>query len=224
MRRLATGSVDIPFDPNYEAGNDQLMNLTGGVLVIGTLYDTAGTGPGYMTGMHTGTTYPQLRFYDPATLIEVASTRRLLDESNIPSGGSIAHRGAKYSLVTADRMESPQTPSKLYAYEWDESWAYLGKTLLSSDGQWSQGLLVDGDRIYVAYHQGQHVRGDVRLAVFDSAWRKLAELEVTKYGGAQTAQRPWILKVGNRIYVSYDVATGGDRLKDWQAHVAIVEI
>lgn len=210
-----TAQATISMDMNYNATNDQIMNYADGKLIISSLYDTEGTGSGYKTGLHTGTTYPHLFFYN-TSLAQTESSRYLMDESNIPSGGSIIFNNGKYHMVTADKMQQ----SKLYVYQWDSNWKYLGKKLLSASGQWSQGLIYDNGRYYVAYHSGEHGNGNAVMGVFDGNWDSVASLSVTKYAGNYNAQRPWVLKVSNKVYVSYDVETvAAQEARDWQCHL-----
>jgi hypothetical protein len=219
--------VVVGWDKNQEAGNDQLMNYTNGKLYMATLYDTQGTGEGYFTGMHPGMTYPHIFVYD--TFLQHLENRYLLDESNIPAGGSIIFNDNKYHMVTADKMSG--ATSRLYVYQWDSNWNYLGKKLLASDGQWSQGLLYENGLYYVAYHVGEHECGNVVLAIYDDNWNRVTSVNVTEYSTTSSttynAQRPWIIKVGDRLYVSYDVAPVVGRhevIYNWQCHIDVYTV
>lgn len=217
------GSVTIDWDDDYEAGNDQLMNFTNGKLYLATLYDTAGTGPGYYTGSHTGTTYPHVFVYS-TDLTELEGSQYLTAESNVPSGGSLVDvEGTRY-IVTADRLSG----GALYAYAYDTNWQYLGKTTLASEGSWPQGLLYEDDRFYVVFHTGEHVNGNLAIGIYDSDWTSLLEQALTNYTTSYNAQRPWIIKVGNRLYISYDVASydvpNHAEVRDWQCHVDVYEM
>jgi len=215
--------VVVGWDKNQDAGNDQLMNYTNGKLYMATLYDTQGTGEGYFTGAHPGMTYPHIFVYN--TSLQHLENRYLLDESNIPAGGSIIFNNGKYHMVTADKMSG--ATSKLYVYQWDSSWNYLGKKLLASDGQWSQGLLYENGLYYVAYHVGEHECGNIALGVYDDNWNKITSVNVTEYSENSNAQRPWLIKVGDKLYVSYDVGPVVNRhevIYNWQCHIDVYTV
>jgi len=214
-------NVVVPFSIDNEAGNDELLNYTNGKLYMATLYDTQGTGQNYYTGTHNYTTYPHLFTYN--TSLQLLENHYLLDESNIPAGGSIIFNDNKYQIVTANTMGN----STLSVYQWDSNWNYLGKTTLVSGGNWSQGLLYENGLYYLAYHIGQHNNGGVVLAVYDNDWNKITSADVAERGGATNSDRPWIIKVGDKIYVSYDVATassGGVESRDWQCHIDVYTV
>lgn len=217
------GNVTIDWDINFEAGNDQLLNFSNGKLYLATLYDTAGTGSGYFTGSHTGTTYPHVYVYT-VDLAEAESSQYLTAESNIPSGGSLVDVDGTRTIVTSDRLQE----GGLYAYAYDASWRYLGKTSLASDGSWSQGLVHDGERFYVVFHTGPHVNGNLAIGIYDSGWGQLLTQALTAYSPSYNAQRPWVIKVGDRLYISYDVASydvdNRAEVKDWQCHVDVYEV
>lgn len=217
------GSTTVNWDINYDAGNDQLFNYTNDKLYFATLYDTEGTGPNYYTGTHVGTTYPHMFIYN-TDLTEAEGQQYLTAESNIPSGGSIIYVDGIYYIVTSDRVDG----SPLYAYSYDASWQYLEKKELAGEGSWSQGLVYDDSRYYVAYHTGHHANGNLSIGVYNGNWESIVSQVLTDYSSSYNAQRPWITKVGNLLYVSYDVASydvaNHAEVKDWQCHVDVYEV
>lgn len=217
------GSVTVDWDINDEAGNDQLLNYTNGKLYFATLYDTEGTGPNYYTGTHVGTTYPHMFVYN-TDLTEAESPAYLTAESNIPSGGSIVVEDGISTIVTADRIEG----HNLSAYAYDADWNYLGKTDLGIRGSWSQGLVSEDGLFYVAFHTGHLVNGNLYAAIYDDDWELITSEALTDYSSSYNAMRPWITKVGNLLYISYDVASydvaNRQEVKDWQCHVDVYEV
>lgn len=218
----AIDNVVVKLDDKWEAGNDQLMNYTNGKLYLAALYDNLGTGENYFTGKHNYTTYPHLFVYD--TSLSMLDNRYLFDETNIPAGGSIIFNKNVCHMVTADKFGGD-----LYVYRWDSNWSYLGKKSLATSAHWSQGLLYENGYYYVAYQRPPFGGngGAIILAVFDDNWNKITSVYVTEPSSTSSANRPWIIKLGNKIYVSYDVGTfaavGGEQ-PDWQCYISVIEV
>jgi len=215
-------SETIAWDKTYEAGNDQILNYTDGRLYLATLYDTKGTGDNYYTGTNTATTYPHVYIY--STDLEPVDDVLLLDESNVPSGGSVIVRDGLFEMVTTDKMMR----GNLYVYQWDSDWNYLDKKLLAMDGQWAQGLFYEDGYYYAVWHRGEHGNGNVAAGIFDESWSAVGGAPVTDYTGDYNAQRPWIIKAQDKLYVCYDVETTHAKdepeNKDWQCHIAVYAV
>ncbi|MCX8068876.1 MAG: hypothetical protein N2738_00050, partial [Thermodesulfovibrionales bacterium] len=146
--------------------------------------------------------------------------------SNYSWGGSVIWDGTYYNIVTFDSFNS----NKLYVYKYNSNWDFISQKLLIENNQWSQGLLWDGKYYYVSYHKGDHNHGNVSIGIFDAEWNILTEVQVTNYSYSNgiNAQRPFLIKVGKLIFISYDLetynTTTGENNKDWQSQVDVYQI
>ncbi len=228
-----TGSTVIPLDPN-DSNTDQMMGWGNGSLLIGSLHEDTATHPRFP--MQPAWT-PRVHLFPYSTALTPTEPDRHLDPTLYSWGASATWnpRNQRYVIVTMDSFPAYD----LYAYEYDANWNFLSQHLLSGDGQWSQGLLWDGEHYFVAYHMGnEHRCGNVVVAAFDIDWNPLASITLNDFhsyppplGPGFVAQRPCLTRVGDSLYVSYDVDPydflGGTAVigrKAWQAHVSVVRI
>ena len=202
-----------------DRANDMVLNYTNGNLYMMSLYgENMDMSPKIVDPI-----YGHLFVYD-TSLAEVQAPKLLQGVEMLAWGGSILHQDGQFHVITSDGTH-PTDTNVLSAYHFDESWNYTSATKLADDGQWPQGVVYDQGVYYVAYHEGSHGTGDVVVAAFDDKWSKLASLHVTQNGGKGNAFRPWLLKVGNTLLVSFDDVRfeGGDR-PPMHAKVAAIEI
>ncbi|MFA5840316.1 MAG: hypothetical protein WC890_06660 [Candidatus Margulisiibacteriota bacterium] len=214
-------STVISWDSSWESGSDQMMNYTNGKLYLSTLYDSDRIDSSAVVGMAAGTSYPHMFIYN--TSLEAISDFYLTAESNIPSGASVIYTNSHFFIVTTNVFPG----GDLYAYKYDSNWNYLDKTFLAADGQWSQGLIMDNNKYYVAYHVGRHGNGNVAIGVYDSNWNNLYSKTITNYQDDYNAQRPWLIKVGNKVYISYDVDAligGTEEARNWQGYIDVYRV
>ena len=205
----------------FDTQNDQLLNYTGGKLYCAALTGDAAS------MMNPNAPVGQRWFVYSTNLVQERDTI-MRGESYIATGGSIIFADKTLHVVTADKFSG----SSLYVYQYSESFQYLGKKQLTTDGQWSQGLLYDSGYYYVAYHTGGHGAGNVAVGVFDKNWVNITTQAVSNYTSSPgkagfNAQRPWLMKRGNRLYVAYDVASYNETIQenpDWQGKVVAYTI
>lgn len=206
----------------YDSSNDQLLNFTGNNLYFASISgDSAAKDPEAAVGQ---------RWFVYSSALGQERDTVMKGESYIVTGGSIINNDGKLHVVTADKF----LQGKLFAYQYTTDFKYIGKKLLAGDGQWSQGLTYDDGYYYVAYHTGLHGQGNVTLGIYDKNWSAAATQAVTSYSSmpgpsatGYNAQRPWVMKRGNKVYVSYDVAsytqaTGEN--PDWQGKITVFEV
>ena len=201
-----------------DRANDMVLNYTDGHLYMMSLYGENMSGSPEIVDP----VYGHLFVYD-TSLTEVQPARVLSDVELLAWGGSILYRNDEFHLFTADGTH-PTESNVLSVYHLDTNWNYLNATKLADDGQWSQGVVYEQGVYYVAYHEGSHGTGDVVVAAFSESWEKLASVHVTSNGGQGNAFRPWLIKVGSRLYVSFDdVQFGNEQKPPVEAKVAIIE-
>lgn len=228
-----TGSTVIALD-EHDSNTDQMLGWGNGEVLIGALHQETATHPRFP--MQPAWT-PHAHLFRYSSSLAPSGADMHLDPTFYAWGGSVAwnpDRGV-HAIVTMDSFPTYD----LFAYEYDANWNFLGQHLLSGDGQWSQGLLWDGHHWFVAYHTGnEHRCGNVVVAAFDGDWRPVAQVTLNAFatfppplGPGHCAQRPFLTRVGDSLFVSYDVATydylGGTAVisrLDWQAHVAVVRV
>lgn len=207
----------------HDSNIDQLMNYTNERLIIGAMHDSCCTPP---------TTPPQ-PFYNPNIHLfqydlnlSPISSNQLLEPKSYSWGASCIFNNNSYYIVTMDNFND----HILSAYQYDTNFNFMASIPLDADGQWSQGILWEDGYYYVAYHTGEHNHGNVRLGIYDSNWAQVSLTKVTDnlFTDGINSNRPFLLKVGNLLYVSYDVETynpnSGENHKNWQAHVKVYEI
>lgn len=218
--------VIIPLDA-CESNIDQLMNYTNGRLIIGAMYDS-GVCPPINPPSLSLMPYSDIYQYD-LDLNEISPVQLLNTPSKITWGSSMIYQGGKYYEVTMNNFNDRD----LYAFEYDAAFNYVGSTLLDPDGQWSQGVLFDGTYYYVAFHTGDHNHGNIRIKIFDSSWNLQHTTTATNYVVPVTAgvhsynaNRPFLLRQADKLYVSYDVESYDYPVnnKDWQAHLDVYQI
>lgn len=217
-------TIHIPLHP-CDSDIDQLLNYTNGRLVIGAMQENTACPP----------TNPPQTWFQPHShvfqydlnLNQLASPV-VLSPQNFCWGSSMIFNAGYYYQVTADNL----TNRDLYAYKFDINFNYVSQTLLSNDGQWSQGILWDAPYYYVAYHTLDHNRGNVMLGVYDASWNLVHTHDVSHFPittNGWNANRPVFFKQGNLIYLSFDAETYINapppiNQKDWQARVKVLQV
>ncbi|WXG46799.1 MAG: hypothetical protein WED05_09110 [Candidatus Atabeyarchaeum deiterrae] len=218
--RLQEAYVPLP-EPN-EGNTDPMVAYINGQLDVSGQYNSSGIWQeGNSTVHHFFTAN-----LEPIRLINLADTPHIC-------GSSIVFVDDVYYFVSANSYFGG-----LVLMKYNSDWNYLGMKNLTQQAHWSQGMVFDGERFYVAYldTSGRShptffpVYPNVHLAVFDRNWNLLHDAILTNfpYGGDKKGGRPWVTLHGNLLYVSYDVdtvntTTENEDLK-WQAYVAVFEI
>ena len=201
--------------PAGHAGNDQMLRVWDGRIYLSGLYNPN------TPDMHSNkdaapdeTLYTHLWIYD--TDLNPLGDHILDDEPNI-NGGTLIPYGDGFAYLSAENMRR----NNLKAYLYDADWNFIRSVPLEEDGQWSMGGMVDANRIYTAYHLGEHMDGDVMLDIFDKNWQQLEQIQVTAVQDGFNAQRPWVLVDGDRLFVSYDVARDAQGILDFQCLISV---
>lgn len=207
----------------HEANTDPAVAYINGLLDVSDQYNPSGI---WQDG------YSSVHYFFTADLQPMG--RIILNDTAHISGSSIIFVNNVYYLVSASSY-----PAGLVLMKYDKDWHYLGmKNLTQQQAHWSQGLVFDGDRFYLAYLDTRErnstaffpVYPNVHLAVFDRDWNLVHDEVITNfaYGGDRKGGRPWVIRHGNLLYVSYDVdtvnVTTHEEEKKWQAYVTIFEI
>ena len=142
----------------------------------------------------------------------------ILDDAPNINGGTLIYYEGSYAYVAADNFFSNRLNALLY----DEDWNYLETIRLQDDAQWSMGGVYDDGLIYVAYHKGQHSRGDVYVDIYDTDWNLKETIEVTQVNTEFfNAQRPWVQVYADTLIVSYDVGRDSQAFLDLQCITTI---
>ena len=230
---VAQGNVIIPLD-SHDSNTDQLMGYGNGRFIIGAFHEPTQIHPTFPMQSNWS---PSCHLFQYNTSLSSLATDQYLSPTFYSWGGSATFNSVNnhYEFVSMDSFPTYQ----LKAYEYDVNMNFLSEHLLSTDGQWSQGLIWDGTYYYLAYHTGgEHRCGNIVVSVWDMNWNQQTSLTITNYpvfppspGFHTNAQRPYINKVGNMLYVSYDVETynyiSPNNIMthfDWEAHVAKVQL
>ena len=210
---------------------DQLMNYTNNRLIIGAMHDTSAFPPVTPPLL----TYdPYINLYQYDLNLTSITPNKILSQKAYSWGGSCIYdtAGSSYYIL-ADKTTNQFNIASLYSFKYDTNFNYISTTQLSSNGQWPQGVVWDGQYYYVAYHTGAHNHGNLLLGVFNSNWANVLTDTITSYPVLTTtgqvsynANRPFITKVGTKLYISYDVEkyVFPVNKKDWQAHVKVFQI
>ncbi len=218
--RLKEAYVTLP-DPN-EGNTDPMVAYVNGQLDVSGQYNPSGIWQdGNSTRHH----------FFTADLQPLGNIT--LDDTPHICGSSIIFVDGIYYYVSANSYFGG-----LELMRYDSAWNFLGNKTLILQAHWSQGMVFDGERFYVAYLDTSErssptffpVYPNVHLAVFDRNWNLIHDATITNftYGGDKKGGRPWVTLHGNLLYVSYDVdtvnmTTEAEELK-WQAYVSIYEI
>lgn len=217
--------VVIPLDP-CESNIDQLLNYTNNRLVIGAMYDGVICPP---INPPNPALEPYSDIYQYDLDLNEITPPILLTPSKVTWGASMIYNGGYYYEITMDHFDTRD----LYAYKYDAGFNYISSTLLDTDGQWSQGVLYSDGYYFVAFHTGDHNHGNIKIEIYDVNWNQIYSTSATSYLvpitdgiDSYNANRPYLLKLGNKLYLSYDVEsyTMPVNNKDWQAHVDIYQI
>ncbi len=199
--------------PEQHFANDQMVRVYNGLVFASGLYD-----PNFDESQRSDKQpahpdqeqYTHLWIYDSD--LNYVEDLILDDYPNINGGTLVYYEGA-YAYVSADNFFSNQMSALLY----DEDWNYLETVPLQDDAQWSMGGVYADGLIYIAYHKGEHGRGDVYVDVYDTAWELQETIEVTRANTEYfNAQRPWVQVYGDMMIVSYDVGRDNQDFLDLQ--------
>jgi hypothetical protein len=166
-----------------------------------------------------------------STDLQPLGEKILADTPHI-SGASMIDVEGVYYFVTANNFAGD-----LVVMKYDKDWMYLGVKALIKQAHWSQGVVFDGQRFYVAYMDTRQrsspgflpVFLNVHLAAFDRDWNLEDDVAVTNFTPSDNKQpgRPWVILHDNRWYVSYDLdtidPTTREEQRKWQAYVSIYE-
>ncbi len=205
---------------------DQLLNYTNGRLIIGAMND-AGVCPPVNPPSLSLAPLSEIHQYD-LNLNSIA-TPTIISQTKITWGSSMIFNAGNYYEVTMENFNTRD----LYAYKYDANFTYINKTLLHSDGQWSQGVIWNAGYYYVAHHTGEHNEGNVLIGIYDNNWNIVNTTTVTNFAVPTTTgstsyncNRPFLTLVGNKLYVSYDIEkyTVPVNKKDWQAAVKVYQV
>jgi hypothetical protein len=213
-----------PGNPTEMPG-DQMVAFVNGQLDVSSQYNATHTMPGLETGAAT-----HHRFFTPD--LEFLGKRILSDTPHI-CGSSMLFLDGTYYLVSADAFFGD-----VVVMSYDADWHYLGAKTLIRQAHWSTGVAWDGQRFYLAYMDTSQrtppnslpVCLNVRLAAFDRQWNLIEDVPVTSFTWADLRQpgRPYLLRHGSRIYVSYDCDTidpiTHEEERKGQAYVAVYEV
>lgn len=205
---------------------DQELNYTNNKLIIGAMYESNICPP---VNPPSPTMTPQSEILQYDLNLNALSSTTILSQNKVTWGASMIFNAGNYYEITMDNFNNRD----LYAYKYDANFNYVNKTLLHSDGQWSQGVLWNNGYYYVAHHTGEHNRGNVLIGIYDNNWTLQNTTTVTAFavqcntcGTSYNANRPFLMLKGNYLYVSYDIEkyTNWVNAKDWQAGVKIYQI
>ncbi len=200
--------------PAGHAANDQMLRVWDGRLYLSGLYNpnNADMQPGQKADPDEAL-YTHLWVYD-ADLNPLED--HVLDDAPNINGGVLIPYGDGFAYVAADNFFA----NNLYAYLYDADWRYQGSVLLEENAQWSMGGATADGQIYIAYHRGEHGRGDVMVDVYDQEWNLLDQIQVTAVTGSFNAQRPWVQLYDDTLFVSYDVGRDSQGVIDLQCLIS----
>ncbi len=232
---------------NFDSKADMMLNYTNGKLIIGAFQQTGVSHPTMPVQSSTWTPHMHKWEFD-TSLVQIGSPV-VLNEMFTTWGSSCIHNSNMYNIVTFDKWKGHFSGVfNLNVYRYDNNWNYIDTKSLNNDGQWSQGVLWDGTYYYVSYHTGRiHRGGNVTVSIYDANWNQLHSTQVTNNQIFDTlnnlptlntmqfnANRPYLTKVNDTLYVSYDQddyvcsdyfpVPQYTESKRWQAHVAKLKI
>lgn len=225
---LATATVTLNAHDN---NIDQLMNYANGRLIIGAMHDSSASPPVTPPALNYN---PNINLYQyDLNLNSIAPSKVLLPKSYSWGGSCIYDNSNSNYYIIADKTTNQFATATLTAYKYDNNFNYLSSTQLSTNGQWAQGVIWDGQYYYVAYHTGAHNRGNILLGIFTPNWTNVSTYTVTNFAIVTTtgqssynAQRPFLTKVGSKLYLSYDIEsyTFPVNEKNWQSGLKVFQI
>ncbi len=226
---------------------DMMLNYANGKLIVGAFHQNGVLHPTMPVQSPLWT--PQMHKWEFDTSLAPIGSAVYLNEIFTTWGSSCLFNNNQYHVVSFDKWKGHFSGVfNLSAYRYDSNWHYIDSVALHNDGQWSQGLLWDGNYYYVAYHTGHiHRGGNVTVSVYDIQWSPVHTLQITNNQIFDTinqqptinavefnANRPFLTKVNDTLYVSYDqddyICTDYTPVpqyhegKRWQAHVAKLKI
>lgn len=203
--------------PKGHAANDPMLRVWDGRLYLSDIYNPNNAETqSNKDASADETLYTHLWVYDSD--LNPLEDHILDDESNI-NGGTLIPYGDGFAYVSADNF----VRNNLKAFLYDADWNFVRSVLLEENAQWSMGGAVDGEKIYIAYHRGEHGQGDVVLDIFDLDWNRLEQIPVTAVEPGFNAQRPWVLLDGDRLFVAYDLSGGGGGMLNLQCMINVYE-
>ena len=234
-------SVSFSLD-SADSKADLMLNYSNGKLIIGAFHQTGSYHPNMP--MQSPSWTPNMHKWEYDTSLVSVATPAYLNETFTTWGSSCVFNNNQYNIVTFYKFQGHYNPNyNLNVYRYDSNWSYIDSVPLNNDGQWSQGVLWDGNYYYVAYHSGHlHRSGNITLGMYDINWNLVYDTTITNNAVFDTinnnpplntvrynANRPYVTKLNDTLYVSYDqddykvsdyfpvpLYTEGNR---WQAHV-----
>lgn len=209
-------SVNITLD-TCDSQADMMLDYTNGRLVVGAFRQPGVYHPSMPTQMPFW--LPRLHKWEYDLNLNPVSSDTVFNQIYTPWGGSCIYNSNVYHIVTcAKATVAIDTSYKLNVYRYDSNWNYIDSIHLNNDGQWSQGVLWDGSNYYLAYHSGhEHRSGNIVVAIYDVNWQLVADTVITNnaefipgvsppvFTTQYNANRPFLTKVNDTLYVSYDV-------------------
>lgn len=205
---------------------DQLLNYTNGRLIIGAMQDSSAMPP---TTPPLPTYNPNVHIFQYDLNLNPITPDKVLTPKAYSWGASCIFNAGNYYILTTNSIST----HTLYCYKYDANFNYQSTTQISNDGQWSQGVLFYGGYYYLAHHKGDHNRGNVSIDIYDINWNPVNTTTVTNFAIPTTtgaisynANRPFLLMVGTKLYVSYDIEQYilPVNQKNWQAAVKVYQI
>ena len=220
-------SVDTFFALDFprESELDPMVAFVNGQIDISSAYNVSGKPHGPFDPAGTYGTHHQIFSLDLKF-----QYKKILTAPPHIHGSSMVYAEGVYYLVTAGAYDGD-----VMVMKYDQTWRYLGGKVLIRQAHFSTGLAYDGRRFYLAYTDTSQrtapgffpVFLNIRLAVFDREWNLVEDVAITDYTIADNLQtgRPWVIRHGNRLYVSYDVDTMDPVLqKEMQRSQAVVSV
>ncbi len=204
--------------PEKHFANDQMVRVYNGLVFASGLYD-----PNFDESQR-GQMQPADPNQDQFTHLWIYDSELnyvidlILDDYPNINGGTLVYYEGTYAYVSADNFFNNRLSALLY----DETWNHIDTIHLQDDAQWSMGGVYSDGLIYIAYHKGEHGRGDVYVDIYDTAWDLQETIEVTHVDRAYfNAQRPWIQVYGDTMIVAYDVGRDSQEFLDLQCITTI---
>lgn len=205
---------------------DQLLNYTNGRLIIGAMQDSSAMPP---TTPPLPTYNPNVHLFQYDLNLNPITADKVLSPKAYSWGASCIFNAGNYYILTTNSIAT----HSLYCYKYDVNFNHLSTTQISNDGQWSQGVLFYGGYFYLAHHTGSHNNGNVVIDIYDNTWNPVNTTTVTNFvvptttgSTSYNANRPFLLMVGTKLYVSYDIEKYilPVNQKDWQAAVKVYQM
>ncbi len=209
-------SITFPIDSS-DSKADMMLNYTNGKLLIGAFHQPGVLHP--TMPMQASSWQPIMHKWEYDTNLISITPPIYLNEIFTAWGSSCIYNSNRYNILSFYKWLGPTNPNfNMKVYRYDNNWNFIDSIPLNNDGQWSQGLLWDGNNYYVAYHSGHtHQAGNITMAVYDTDWNLVYDTTITNYSNFvqfstpplfttdYNANRPFLTKQNDTLIVSYDV-------------------